>query len=993
MQTSALGALRHVLRLSTALVVTITLGNGIAVAADTTIGPGQNSGTVALGAGDSLSNSGTITDTGNAAAVRASGNAGTITNTTSGTIQASGNSSSAIDVAGSATAIVNAGRIVGSATATTNIGVYVSGALGSFANTGSITTGVSTRSAIVFGGPVGSITNATGATIASGRFGLQTIGIVDQFSNAGTITGDSAYAVFFGELVRRFDNSGTIKTLNSGGTAVTVDRGATTFVNSGSIIGSDREALLMRRTIGSFTNSGTIATASTNATVKFEDGANVALNAPGGTITNTQGRAVEAFGQVKSFTNAGTISGATDAAVAFAYGVETFVNEAGGVIRNTSGSGSNQGAAVAINMSQTVPQQGGGSLPVVANLSFINRGTILGAPDQQTSSAVVAFKRLTGGQLLRFGAFENTGLISGNGYAVYVEGGLASFRNAGTIKGAEIAAVLVFEGVPEFINEAGGLIQNTGASNASYGYGVLLNTNSYHMPEVRSFINHGTILGSGGATVRLANLEGGVSTLRLKTFTNTGLISGVGYGVQIDRAFGGTAGGGVENFTNTGTIESTTTDAIFIAGETGSTVTNSGTLRGATAALRFAAGTDNRLNLLTGSQIYGDLVFDGTADTLDFSGFAGNALLKTSGLENVVAGNRSFVATSGNAQVAIIDLAGTSSAAIGASLGSTLQAITDTVGQNLRAPDTTPSEPNAYAATSRGAAADAAEQAVLTQLDTGTGAGLWGNVIGGFNAGRSAADPSSVFGGIVAGSHARLGSVTLGGLAGYVQSNSMALSGQQTMTAQTGLFGIYGTTTIGTVTVDASLIGGIGAHTSKRQFAAGLVTETATGTFTSTFVAPSLGIAIPVLSGEMGELSVRAAATYVGGVTSAYTETGSSMNLSVGGQTISLLDLRLGLEGRQDYVTQAGRTVTLTAKAGVSAQSNFGSSSVPVTVTNLNLGTTVATPGGTVYGVYGGFGVETAITDSLDAGIFADGSLRSDGTASGTMRLSLTGAL
>ena len=986
MQASVLGAWRQFLQLSTAIVAVMGLGNGIAVAADTTIGAGQASGTVVLGTGESLSNSGTITDTGNDAAVLANGDAATIANTASGTIQGSGNDSSAIRVAGSATAIVNAGRILGSSTATSNISVYVSGAVGSFTNTGSIDTPVSTRDAVYLGGTVGSFTNGAGGTINSGRLGVHIVGVVDSFSNAGAITSDGAYAAFFDALVKTFINTGTIKTLNTGGTAITFDRGVTAFTNAGTITGSDREALLIRRTAGSFTNSGTISNGGgINAAVKFEDGATSVFNAPGGTISSAANRAVEAFGQIKSFTNAGTISGATDAAVALVYGVETFVNDTGGVIRNTTGPGSEKGAAVAINVSATVPQQGGGTLPVVAVQSFINRGTIVGAPDQDSSGAVVAFKRLTGGSALRVGAFENTGVISGNGQAVYFDAGVDSFRNAGAIKGAQIASVVFGQGVTEFVNDIGGLIQNTASTDPNYGYAAIVNTNAAYASEIRSFTNRGTMIGAGGATVAFANLDG-ATTLRVKAFSNasTGVISGKGYGVYVR--------GGVDSFSNAGIIESTTTDAINITDSVGSTITNSGTLRGAGTAITFTSG-NNRLNLLTGSEIYGDLAFGGISDTLDFSGFAGSALLKTTGLENLAPGTRNFVATPGNAQVAIFDIAGTSNAAIGSSVGTTLQAVNDVVGQNLRVVAPEPAEPNAYAPTSRGAAADAAEEAVLTQLDTGSGAGLGGNVIGGFNAGRTVADPSSVFGGIVAGSHARVGAVTLGGLAGFVQSTSTALSGQQTMTTQTGLLGVYGTGTVGIVTIDASLIGGVSGHTSKRQFAAGGTLETATGNFTSAFLAPSLGVSIPVLSGELGELAVRAAATYVGGFTSAYTETGSSMNLAVGQQTISLLDLRLGLEGRHDFVTTEGRAVTFTAKGGVSTQSNFGSSAVPVTVTNLNLGTSVATPGGTTYGVYGGFGLETAVTDSIDVGVFADGNLRNDGVANGALRLSLSGAL
>ncbi len=861
MQSSNLGALRRLLRLSTAAAA-IALASAT-YAADTTIGSGQTSGSVELGNGESLTNNGTIIDSTNDSAVRGLANVGTITNAAGGLIQASGPDSHAIWIDGGATAIVNNGRITGTTSSNDDITIRVGGNVGSFVNTGTITASNTSYDSIFLGGAVGSFVNAAGATISGSHFGVHTIGVVDSFSNAGTITGDSAYAIFFSGLVRSFSNTGLINTLNTGGTAVTVDAGVTTFSNAGTITGSNREAVLLRGAIGTFSNSGRISNGSAvNAAVKFDNGVTTIINAQGGTITSSAQRAVESFGQVQSFSNAGTISGASDTAVAFGYGVKSFVNEAGGVIQNTNGSAANSGLGVFVQTSTALAPTG---------MTFVNRGTITGASNQQASSGVVVFRNTVGGPSQQVASFANSGTISGVGTGVYFDNGVQSFENSGTI-----------------------------ASSGAVGVAIL--------------------------------------------------------------------------------------------GSQGTTFTNSGTIRGATAAVSFGSGND-RLNLLTGSQIYGALAFGSGSDTLDFSGFAGNALLTTSGLETLVSGNRSFVATSGNAQVAIIDIAGTNNAAIGSSFGSTVQAINDIASQNLRTPVDTPAEPSAYASMSRGAAADATEQAVLTQLDTGSGATVWGNVIGGFNAGRTAVDPSSVFGGIVAGSHARVGTMTLGGLVGYVQSNSTALSGQQTLNTQTGLLGVYGTGSVGVVTVDASLVGGVSTHAGKRQFVAGGTLETATGSFTSTFLAPSLGVSIPVLSGDLGQLSVRAAATYVGGFTSAYTETGSSMNLSVGQQTISLLDLRLGLEARHDVEAGEGRAITLTAKAGVSAQSNFGSSTVPVTVTNLNLGTSVATPGGTTYGVYGGLGLETAITESLSAGVFADGSLRNDGVASGTLRLSLTGAL
>jgi len=166
-------------------------------------------------------------------------------------------------------------------------------------------------------------------------------------------------------------------------------------------------------------------------------------------------------------------------------------------------------------------------------------------------------------------------------------------------------------------------------------------------------------------------------------------------------------------------------------------------------------------------------------------------------------------------------------------------------------------------------------------------------------------------------------------------------------------------------------------------------TETARGIFNSMFLAPSIGVSIPVLETEAGELLVKASATYVGGTTTAYTETGSSMNLAVGAQTISVFDARIGLEGRKPLDLGDGVTADLVAKAGVLVQGNAGSASVPVTTLGQTIN--VATPGSSALGVYGGVGLDAQLTDSLDLTIDLDGTLRTDGLNSLAAKGGLSG--
>jgi hypothetical protein len=102
-----------------------------------------------------------------------------------------------------------------------------------------------------------------------------------------------------------------------------------------------------------------------------------------------------------------------------------------------------------------------------------------------------------------------------------------------------------------------------------------------------------------------------------------------------------------------------------------------------------------------------------------------------------------------------------------------------------------------------------------------------------------------------------------------------------------------------------------------------------------------------------------------------------------------VLDARIGLASKSLIATTGGATYSLTTKAGVFTTSNFGSSSVPVTVFGQT--TQLNTPGSTAYGVYTGIGVEGAITETLHLGLTLDGSWRSDTIGSASAKFTVGG--
>ena len=255
---------------------------------------------------------------------------------------------------------------------------------------------------------------------------------------------------------------------------------------------------------------------------------------------------------------------------------------------------------------------------------------------------------------------------------------------------------------------------------------------------------------------------------------------------------------------------------------------------------------------------------------------------------------------------------------------------------------------------------------------------------------QSPVDRNSAYAGLIAGTHARLNQMlTLGGMGGVVQSTSSSLDGDEVLNTTTGSLGLYGSAQFGVADIDVSLLAGLGLNQSSRKVVAAGTTETAVGNFMSAVLSPMLAVSIPVLSADTTTVSLDASGSYTGGVVAGYSETGSSMNLVVGSQTIAVLDTRIGLSAKTLISTSGGATYALTTKAGVFATSNFGNSSVPVTVFGQT--TQLNTPGSTAYGVYTGLGAEAAITETLHLGAHLDGSWRSDGVIAAAAKFTLGG--
>jgi hypothetical protein len=631
------------------------------------------------------------------------------------------------------------------------------------------------------------------------------------------------------------------------------------------------------------------------------------------------------------------------------------------------------------------------------------------------------------------GSFLNAGTIralyNGSSALQVVDGRVDRFVNAGSIIG-------VNEGIRTY-DASFGLVTNTGTIEG-YGYGL----NAVNVGFDDGFMNLGTLSGVYGIG---ASFEAGFNYDHLANFTNgtTGEIAGmiglafdgyavgdlVNHGSIAGYLFGidaletdfasivntgtirGVMGAGISIYdgddttvVNSGTIEGDYAIVYDVVGGVGSTIVNSGTLRGTGGtAVDFdyscicgGVNRDDSLTIVAGSRIFGSVNFGGSADTdtLDFSEFNGNTVLDVFGLETTTpgsVGHFDFRDGNGDGQIVIFDLDWLGQHSIGQSQLDIVAGINAFVRGNAFAGQLPAgSFTTAYAESpALTPAADAAESAVLSEIDVTTRdpVTIWGGALAG---GYSGASPSAL-GGLVAGAHAAVSSRLSAGLLGasLVSSTSLA-GGTQTLASATAALGAYGTAELGPATIDFSLLAGAQAHESRREVVAGGTTETARGLFTSLFIAPSAGVTVPVLEGEQGTLAVATSASAVMGAATGYTETGSSANLTVGGQTISAFDGRIGVAGHRAAVIGDGIAADLSARTGLFAQLNGGSASVPVAFGGQSL--SVATPGASALGFYAGGGIDATLTDRMNFSLAADAEFRSDGRAGVSVSAGLTGA-
>lgn len=922
------------------------------VAAGTTDSDG-----VQLNAGDSLTNAGTINNTPGNAAVDlfpGPGNIIFILNEDGAVI--SSTSPWAIGINGTLGDISNHGTI----SAASGVGVGVNGDVGAFLNTGII---ASDDDAFGNSGDVGSFVNEGEMTSINGH-GFSTQGNVGSVLNSGTMTGGDHGIDIDGDL-GTFANSGKI--VGQSDSALRVGGNVTSFENTGTITGTNDRGVVINGDVGGFTNSGTIISA--------------------------VDRGASFNGFVSSFVNSGTISGADNDALRFNGGAGTFVNEASGMIVNTDGMGGN-GRGMAIDSSGTA---------ILA--SFSNHGSILADLTGGTGEGVALWGPNAIGSFLNTGtikgagsgvdadasimAFENSGTITGLAFAgIRLNGNTGSFLNTGMISSPNDNGVALIGDVGSFTNAAGGEIAGQFAAVRIDG-------------SVGNFENAGSISSSAGRGIEFNGLVTGfnnsgsiVSFQNGVTFRDD-FINAANSGTIISTAPGGEIGVRINEpggtFTNSGTIEGSAGVAYILNSAGDNLFANSGTVRGAFTAIAFddgADGGDDTLIIKTGSELFGEVRFGAGNDTFDFSDFQGSALLEVHGLagETLVAGDNLYYFDQPNDIVGIVSSDGVTAA--GQVVATDLAGQIANLVQSQLGGVNAPASGDLVLGYAPMPAESEAEQAMAVFDPVEPTSKVWGSVFGGASH-DDAPDLGHVFGGLIAGGHMQpAAGTTLGLLGGYAASR-LETGGNHTIDSGTGVFGVYGSQSVGVVEIDFSVLAGWSGHSSSRDFVALGVAETATADYSSWFIAPALGAAVPVLAMENGEMRIAARAGYIGGEVEGYSETGSSMNLTVGAQTISLLDGRIGLES-EFAVGSIENPTRVLLEGGIFGQSNLGGNSVPISF--LGQTQNVAAAGDSHFGIYGGVDVVTDIGNGAELFAGADASLRDDGMISGVAKAGLSGS-
>ena len=384
--------------------------------------------------------------------------AGTVTN--AGSITASGTGSAGVDLADGGSVTNNSTGVISGG----SFGVFVTGAGGTIANSGSIGSTKYGAIELVKGG---SVTNSAGASINGGSVGVYVgTGGTGTITNSGRITAASAsgagvdlagggtvtnnsggsisgaaFGVFTSGVAATLSNSGSI----SGSHGVGLEAGGSVTNTASASITGQVDGVFAQGGAATLSNAGSIG-ATAGAGVDFEGGGNV-TNLAGGTISGSS-FGVFLTGGSGTVTNAGTISGGTYAIDLAAGG--SITNSLGGSVAGTAFGVFSSGVAATLNNSGSISGAHGVGLDAGGSVTNAASGSITGqlaGVFAQVSAATLSNAGIinatagAGADFESGGSVTNLagGTISGSSFGVFLTGGSGTVTNAGTISGGTYA--------------------------------------------------------------------------------------------------------------------------------------------------------------------------------------------------------------------------------------------------------------------------------------------------------------------------------------------------------------------------------------------------------------------------------------------------------------------------------------------------------------------------------------------------------------------------
>jgi len=585
---------------NTGVLLSAITTSGVAVvtnAASATISAGGTAA-VYLGTYGTLVNAGLLASTGTstaASAVRATSGIQLVTNTSSGSLSGYG---FGLDLAGDVETLSNAGRITASGTAGT--GAFLGG-----------------------GSPY--VTNASGGTIAGAKYGLHLAAPAATLLNAGLLTASGTAGLGLAD-----SSSGSYASNASSGTIAGYSFGADlsqtaeTMVNAGLITASGTASvgLYLAAAGARLTNqsTGTIAGGARGVYLGQHDTLSNAGRISGTTAVSLYLSTLSNTGVVSGTTtgvyvlgtfastviNAGTISGGTDAVSFHSGQAGRLVVEPGAVFTGTVDGGNSIGSSVASTLELA---------------SGTSAGTLSGLGGQY-----IDFAQITIDSSATWTLSADT---LGSGYSITDSGTLTNTGTLGSSVTLASDAVLT--------NDASGLITSSGNAviGPASGFALVVNLQDGTIAGSQGiYLPNGTIINDGsiGGTAT----GSGASGVHLQS----GLVSNQSYGAitGYNGIYLGGTGGLTATLVNAGYVYGTTRYGVNTNYQS-QNVTNlaAGTITGRDGGVYLKAATISNAGLIFGGTYYGIDLEGGFATNLSggtVSGYTGVYLAGTATLAN-----------------------------------------------------------------------------------------------------------------------------------------------------------------------------------------------------------------------------------------------------------------------------------------------------------------------------------------------------------------------